>query len=171
MKKKLRWLLPLLLLVCAVILLRQNKGPQMTWMYIEEEAPALEGVSFQLEGHYTKKAKNIVYTITNQSQEEISGGEPGGFYYVRAEQWTEDGWRYWTIDPNQEFPEDVVYAPAAVGFGLMPGSTSQEFSLPFKEILPEVTPGRYRLAWDFKAGNPDEGWNNYTVYQEFTIEP
>ena len=171
MKRNLFKLLPLLLLVCAVVLLRQNKGPQMTWMYIEEEAPSLEGVRFQMEDHYSKKVKTIVYTITNQSPEEISGGEPGGFHYVRAEQWTEDGWRYWTIDPNQEFPDGVAYAPAAVGFGLTPGATSPEFSLPLKEMLPEVTPGRYRLAWDFMTEDPDEGRNDYTVYQEFTIEP
>ena len=167
MKKNLSPLFAVLIGLGAVFFLRRDSGPKMVWIYVQTELPALEGVLIQTEQQsYSQQTKSIAYIIDNQSPEEISGGEPGGFYYVRAEQWTEEGWRYWAIDPSEE-----GYAPAAVGFGLMPGSTSQEFSLPFREMLPEITPGRYRLAWDFETGDPDDDEKNYTVYQEFTVEP
>lgn len=167
MKKNLSLLFAVLIGLGAVFFLRRDIGPKMVWIYVQTELPALEGVLIQTEQQsYSQQTKSIAYIIDNQSPEEISGGEPGGFYYVRAEQWTEDGWRYWAIDPSEE-----GYAPAAVGFGLMPGSTSQEFSLPFQKMLPEITPGRYRLALDFETEGPDDGEKNDTVYQEFTVEP
>ena len=169
MKEKLLKCLPILFLICAAFIFTRDNSPVMTWLYVQQEHPLLEGVSIQTDREvYSKWHSTVNYQILNFSQEYIQGGHPDFRDDFRVEQWTETGWRYWTID--LEHPDNAGYMNAAVGYELSSGETGMEFSVSLKKALPELAPGRYRLAWDFDTGSLQEGWTHYTVYREFTIE-
>lgn len=167
--KILRRILPWTILLGVIGFLIWNYSNRTMWVYVRTELPALKGVSIQLDReNYDKKNFMVTYSIVNRSSKYISSSPPA--YILRVEQWTEEGWRYRTDNPDHISFGGGIKALPAVGYELSPGTTGSNFSFSLHNGLYRWEPGRYRLAWDFDAGSLEAGWTEYTVYQEFTVE-